>query len=98
MYEPFEHAGSVPQATYAKLDKVIIEQNDVSIQYIEGYMQDDNFISLGAAHVSMLPELYAEYEGAKEALIGALTPKIVVTEEMITPEEPIEAEDEILQP
>ena len=81
MYESFEHQGSTPLATHARLDKVIIEQNDVSIQFIEGYMKDNAFISLGASHVSMKPEEYETYPGPKEALIDKLMP-VVEEEEM----------------
>lgn len=70
MYEPFERAGSVPQVTHIKLDKVIIEENDVTIQYVEGYLSGAEFIVLGANHVNISPTEYAAAENGKAALIA----------------------------
>jgi len=76
MYTPFEYAGSVPQATMAKLDRIIIEESDVTIQYLEGYMDNGAFVLLGAAHVNMTPAEYAGYGDAKAALEAKLTPAV----------------------
>jgi hypothetical protein len=73
MYDPFERSGSSPKATHAILDKVIIEKNDVTIQFLEGYFgEGGEFTSLGADHICMTPEVYVGYEDAKSALIGEL--------------------------
>lgn len=72
MYTPFERQGSIELATHAKLDRVIIEEKDVTIQFLEGNMVDESFHSLGADHISMTPEAFGEYEDVKAALIGEL--------------------------
>jgi hypothetical protein len=72
MYTPFEHQGSIEIATHAKLDKIIIEESDVTIQYLEGYEIEGEFISLGASHISVTPEVYGSYETPKDALIATL--------------------------
>lgn len=79
MYQPFERQGSVPLATYVKLDKIVIEQNDVSIQFLEGYLLDGNFVSLGADHINMTPFIYNQMLDAKSALISKLAEIDILT-------------------